>query len=63
MEDNYKPVTALMPKTVYCIHLPPEKNLNFLVQYRCKLVDCPILNNYILSIIKFTEIQDGAHFS
>ena len=36
-----------------------EKNLNFLTQYSCRIVDCPLA---FLTFIKFPEVQDRAHF-
>ena len=36
-----------------------EKNLNFLTQYSCRILDCPLA---FLTFIKFPEVQDRVHF-
>ena len=36
-----------------------EKNLNFLIQYSCRIDDCPLA---LLTFIKFPEVQDRAYF-
>lgn len=46
-------VLTVLKKSLNYIHL------NFLIQYSCRIVNCPIL---FMKVIKFPEVLDRAHF-